>query len=215
MSVQTLKILLADDHKIVRIGLKALLRDEPNLEVAGEAQDGEEVLEWLKNNVADLVLMDIYMGKAGGITTTQQVIHDYPDVKVLALSQHEEPPLIIRMLEAGAGGYLLKNCSKEELVHAIRTVASGQPYFSQTVSAALLKVLTATKTTASKNGHSLSIRETEVLRYIACEFTSAQIAEKLFLSVRTVEGHRRNIMEKLQVKNTAGLMRYAAEKGLI
>jgi DNA-binding NarL/FixJ family response regulator len=215
-----IKVLLADDHKIIRIGLRGILEREEDMEVVGEAESGSEVLDTLQKTVTDVVLMDIDMGRSNGTETTRKVRAMFPDVRVLALTMHEEAEHIIYMLEAGASGYLLKNVGRDELLSAIRTVVQGNSYFSHTVSATLLKAITDLKSkpsSASKqaSGSPLSDREIEVLKLIAQEHSNGEIAEKLFISIRTVDTHRRNILEKLQVKNTAGLVKYAIEKALI
>ena len=215
-----IKVLLADDHKIIRIGLRGILEREEDMEVVGEAESGSEVLDMLQKSVTDVVLMDIDMGRSNGTETTRKVRVMFPDVRVLALTMHEEAEHIIYMLEAGASGYLLKNVGRDELLSAIRTVVQGNSYFSHTVSATLLKAITDLKSkpsSASKqtSGSPLSDREIEVLKLIAQEHSNGEIAEKLFISIRTVDTHRRNILEKLQVKNTAGLVKYAIEKALI
>ncbi|HEX5168953.1 MAG TPA: response regulator transcription factor [Cyclobacteriaceae bacterium] len=212
-----IKILIADDHKIVRVGLHGILEREPDLAVIGEAENGDEVLEFLKSHVVDVILIDIDMGRTNGIDTTRKVKEVYPDIKLLALTMHEEQDSILKMLQAGANGYLLKNVGREELVSAIHAIASGNSYFSSQVSATLLQAITTLKSNPPKPKHDsiLTDREVEVLRLIAREYSNAEIAEKLFISVRTVDTHRRNILEKLQVKNTAGMVRYAIEKALI
>ena len=213
-----IKILIADDHKIIRVGLRGILEREVDIEVIGEAENGNEVLDILTKTVTEVVLMDIDMGRSSGIETTQKVKTSHPDIHILALTMHEEQDHIIRMLEAGASGYLLKNTGREELLAAIHAVIKGDSYFSNTVSATLLKALTNLKgkpSVKSDNGTPLSDREIEVLRLIAQEHSNGEIAEKLFISIRTVDTHRRNILEKLQVKNTAGLVKYAIEKAFI
>jgi len=214
-----IKVLLADDHKIIRIGLRGILEREDDMEVVGEAESGADVLDMLGKTVTDVVLMDIDMGRTTGTETTQKVRAMFPDVKVLALTMHEEAEYIIYMLEAGASGYLLKNVGRDELLAAIRTVVQGNSYFSHTVSATLLRAITdlKSKPAVAKQtaGTPLSDREIEVLKLIAQEHSNGEIAEKLFISIRTVDTHRRNILEKLQVKNTAGLVKYAIEKALI
>ena len=218
--MSVIRIVIADDHKIIRVGLRGMLERETDIEVAGEAEDAAEVLEVLKENEADVVLMDIDLGETDGIKTTRKIKELYPFLQVLGLTMHEEPDYIIKMLEAGASGYLLKNAGREELLTAIHTVAKGDSYFSQKVSATLLQAITRQKEKpdAEKKdvtNSPLSERETEVLRLIAQEHSNGEIAEKLFISIRTVDTHRRNLLEKLQVKNTVGLVKYAIEKGII
>lgn len=216
MTEEKIKVLIADDHKIIRVGLIGLLQRAADIEVAGEAANESQVLDALSKNVIDVVLMDIDMGPSSGIQVTQKVKKQFPDVQVLALTIHDEEDNIVKMLEAGANGYLLKDAGEEELLAAIHTVARGDSYYSSTVSATLLKVLTHRQSqTHSRKDVPLSDREIEVLRLIAKEHTNGEIAEKLFISIRTVDTHRRNILEKLQLKNTAGLVRYAIEKALI
>ena len=215
-----IKIIIADDHKIIRVGLRGLLEREKDIEVTGEAENADDVLKILTDHLADVVLMDIDLGDTDGITTTRKIKELYPSVHVLGLTMHEEPQYIIKMLEAGASGYLLKNAGREELLTAIHTVAKGDSYFSQKVSASLLEAITRQKELPAEAKKSeiqspLSDREIEVLRLIAQEFSNGEIADKLFISIRTVDTHRRNLLEKLQVKNTVGLVKYALEKGIV
>ena len=215
-----IKIIIADDHKIIRVGLRGLLEREKDIEVTGEAENADDVLRVLSDQMADVILMDIDLGETDGITTTRKIKELYPSIHVLGLTMHEEPQYIIRMLEAGASGYLLKNAGREELLTAIHTVAKGDSYFSQKVSATLLEAITRQKEIPSESKKSetqspLSDREIEVLRLIAQEYSNGEIAEKLFISIRTVDTHRRNLLEKLQAKNTVGLVKYAIEKGII
>jgi DNA-binding NarL/FixJ family response regulator len=218
MAEEKIKVLIADDHKIIRVGLIGLLKRAADIQVAGEAANESQVLDTLSNRVIDVVLMDIDMGQTSGIQTTQKLKKQFPDVQVLALTIHDEEDNIVKMLEAGANGYLLKDAGEEELLAAIHTVARGDSYFSSSVSATLLKALTHRQTQAHSHARKdvpLSDREIEVLRLIAREYTNGEIADRLFISIRTVDTHRRNILEKLQLKNTAGLVRYAIEKALI
>lgn len=217
--MDAIKVIIVDDHKIIRVGLRGLLEREKDIEVTGEAENGEEVLKALKHQVADVVLMDIDLGETDGIKVTREIKELYPSMHVLGLTMHEEPGYIIKMLEAGSSGYLLKNAGREELLTAIHTVAKGDSYFSQKVSATLLQALTDQKENSSGQKKALqtplSDREIEVLRLIAQEYSNGEIAEKLFISIRTVDTHRRNLLEKLQVKNTVGMVKYAIEKGII
>ena len=216
--MQKIRVLIADDHKIIRVGLRGLIELSGDIEVVAEAENGTEVKELIKKFKVDVVLMDIDMGHTSGIETTRQLKTDHPEINVLGLTMHEEQDYIIEMLQAGASGYLLKSTGLDELLTAVRTAAKGDSYFSQQVSATLLQAITSRKTVpSSKNNHSipLSDREIEVLRLIAQEHSNGEIAEKLFISVRTVDTHRRNLLEKLLAKNTAGLVKYAIEKGIL
>ena len=215
-----IKVLIADDHKIIRVGLRGILDKSSEIEVVGEAEDGNQVMDSLKTTITDVILMDIDMGRTNGIDTTRKVKEAHPHVHILALTMHEEQDHIIKMLEAGASGYLLKNTGGDELLAALHAVVKGDSYFSNTVSATLLKALTNLQEKSKQKYNlnrktPLSDREIEVLRLIAQECTNSEIAEKLFISIRTVDTHRRNILEKLEVKNTAGLVKYAIEKALI
>ena len=208
-------VLIADDHKIFRDGIASMLQNEPDMEVIGEAANGYEVMDFLKIKQPDLILMDVAMGQAGGIETTAFVKRDYPNVKVLVLSMFSDSNYIVKMLETGASGYLLKDAGRSELLTAIRTVAAGQNYFSNQVSARLVEHLTQkSPAKKAKTNIPLTPREMEVLRLIAEEYSNPEIAEKLFISVRTVDTHRRNLIEKLGVKNTAGLVKYAIQHGI-
>ncbi len=219
--MNAIKVVIADDHKIIRVGLRGLLEREKDIAVVGEAENAEDIETLLAGQVADVILMDIDLGETDGIAATKRVKELYPSLQVLGLTMHEEPDYIIKMLEAGASGYLLKNAGREELLTAIHTVAKGDSYFSQKVSATLLQAVTRQKMAAAPPPGKtqiqtpLSEREIEVLRLIAQEYSNGEIAEKLFISIRTVDTHRRNLLEKLQVKNTVGLVKYAISKGLI
>lgn len=211
-----IKVVIADDHRILRIGIKALLENEPDIEIITEADDAPHLQAILKEQAVDVILMDIDLGNYNGVVLTREIKQRYPDINILALTQHEEHDQILAMLDAGANGYLIKNCSRDELVASILAVAKGEKYYSQGVSASLLRVLNnPQKTPKSSSESELTDREKEVIRLIAQELSNPEIAEKLFISVRTVDTHRRNIMEKIQAKNTAGLVKYAMEKGLL
>jgi DNA-binding NarL/FixJ family response regulator len=219
MSTKKIRVIIADDHKIIRVGLRGLLEREKDIDVVGEAENGNDLLHLLKKISTDVILMDIDMGSTSGIATTKQVKELYPSLHVLGLTMHDEQNYIIPMLEAGASGYLLKDAGHEELLGAIHTVNNGDSYFSQKVSATLLHAITHQKEAPAqkinKDKIPLSDRELEVLQLIAKEFSNGEIAEKLFISIRTVDTHRRNLLEKLNVKNTAGLVKYAMENGVV
>jgi DNA-binding NarL/FixJ family response regulator len=212
-----IQVLIADDHKIIRVGLRGMIELSKDIAVAAEASNGHEVIEAVKKNKINVILMDIDMGNTSGIETTHLIKKEFPQINVLGLTMHEEQDYIIEMLAAGASGYLLKNTGLDELLTAIRTAANGDSYFSQQVSSTLLQAITRRKEIPApkvRTDDLLTDRETEVLKLIAEEHSNAEIAQKLFISVRTVDTHRRNLLEKLQAKNTAGLVKYAIEKGL-
>ena len=211
-----IEIMIADDHRVFREGIVSILENTGAIKVIAQAQDGKQVMEQLHQVQPKLILMDISMGEAGGIETTKLVRENYPDIKVLVLSMHSESSYIVKMLEAGASGYLLKDAGSAELINAIKAVAEGHTYFSSQVSATLVdQLVKGKKPTERKAGVTLTKREIEVLRLIAEEYSNPEIAEKLFISIRTVDTHRRNLLEKLDVKNTAGLVKYAIKQGLV
>lgn len=211
-----IKVLIADDHKVFRDGIRSILNDVEDMQVVGEAKDGLEVLRQMPDAQPDVVLMDISMGNAGGIETTKFIKEQYPHTKVLVLSMHSENTYVIKMLEAGSDGYLLKDAGSVEMINAIRTVAKGDSFYSSAVSNILVQHFTkGAKFRKAIEGIPLTKREIEVLRLIAEEYSNPEIAEKLYISIRTVDTHRRNLLEKLGAKNTAGLVKYAIKKGLI
>jgi DNA-binding NarL/FixJ family response regulator len=220
-----IKIILVDDHKIIRDGISAILKDEEDIEIIGEAENGEELLQVLNSLQPDVVILDILMPGMSGYDAMLQLLHKYPAVKVLVLSMLNNEVNINKMLNAGALGYVLKNTGRQELVHAIKTVASGHPYIGMDISMAMLKKISRPRsvnrsnaTEKSKAGQSHSVltpRELEVLKLIAEGYTNAEIAEQLFTSKRTIETHRQNLMEKIQAKNTATLIKYALSEGIV
>ncbi|MFT5265730.1 MAG: DNA-binding NarL/FixJ family response regulator, partial [Polaribacter sp.] len=196
-----INILIADDHKVFRDGIVSIMDEVADINVIAEAKDGKEVLEELKEVSPDVVLMDISMGGYNGIETTQFISKEYPNIKVLVLSMHNESNYIIKTLEAGAIGYLLKDAGSTEMIKAIREVASGNTYYSQQVSALLVEQLRAGKKRKDrKTDIPLTRRELEVLQLIVEENTNSEIAKALFISIRTVDTHRRNLIEKVGVK---------------
>lgn len=206
-----IKIIIADDHSIIRDGLKALLEKNSKFAVVGEAANGLDLINLLQTTPCDVVCTDISMPVMDGIEAAKQMSKKHPNLKVICLSMHEQVDYIKKMMEAGAMGYIFKDSSQEELQLAIETVYSGKKYFNQK----LFDILLNDEKSASKNEVILSTREKEILKLIAEEFTNAEIAEKLFISVRTVDTHRQNLLQKLDVKNTAGLVKYAIKSALL
>lgn len=216
--MKKVKILIVDDHPMIRHGIKSLLDDEDKFDVADEADNGNEALKKLSKNHFDLVIMDIKMPEMNGIEATEEIVKNYPDVKVLAISMYDEQRYIVKMLQAGALGYVLKNTGKQELMTAINTVMDGESYFSQEVSSIMMSQFMSKKTMSNEPVREdvvLTKRETEIIRLIAEELTNTEIADRLGISPRTVDTHRRNLLQKLDVKNTAGLVKYAIQHHIL
>lgn len=215
--MSTLRYIIADDHKIFRQGLKLVLGDEPGLQFVAEAENGEELLQILKGNETDVVLLDLKMPVMDGLTATKEIRANYPNVKILILTMHDEEHMILHMLEAGANGYLLKNADPAEIKKAISAVTENNYYFNDMVSGTMLKnIMNKNMATPSfKPAIELDEREIKILQLICQECTSAEIGEKVFLSARTVEGIRSGIMEKIGVRNIAGLVMYAVKNGIV
>jgi DNA-binding NarL/FixJ family response regulator len=211
-----IKILVADDHQVFREGIQSILEDLEDIKVLAQAADGQEVMDKLGSIKPDIILMDITMGKVNGIETTKWVKEHYPQIKILVLSMHDESDYIIKEIEAGASGYILKDAGSDEMIRAIRQVALGHTYYDQQVAAVMADYFTKKNERSARLAElPLSKRELEVLQLIAEEFTNPEIASKLFISIRTVDTHRRNLIEKIDVKNTAGLVKYAIRHGLV
>lgn len=217
--MNSLKLLIVDDHPMVRLGIKSLLEGVKEVELIDEAGDGDEAISKYAAIPYDVVIMDIKMPRKDGIEATKEIIKKYPQARIIALSMLDEQDFIVKMLQAGAKGYLLKNSSKDELLRAVLAVSKGDNYFSHEVSSIMLAKFIQ-REFPSKHKHvksevELTKRETEIIKMIAEEMTNAEIAKKLGISVRTVDTHRRNLLQKLDVKNTAGLVRYAIEHNLL
>ncbi|MFL5318786.1 MAG: response regulator [Myxococcaceae bacterium] len=208
MTTPTTRILLADDHQLVREGLRALLKQEPGVEVIGEAKDGTSAVELAEKLKPDLVLMDLSLEGLSGFEATKQLREKSPQCPVLVVSMHREASVVDRALRSGARGYVLKGGDFRELVRAIQTVIRGELYLSPELSEYVLQGYLGRH---GAEDH-LSEREREVLELVAEGFTSKQIAERLGLKPKTVENHRANIMQKLGIHTTAGLVRYALRK---
>jgi DNA-binding NarL/FixJ family response regulator len=229
------KLMLVDDHSIVRDGIRLLLEQADGLEIIDEANDGEEALDKLKshhsertdasvtgksNTLPDLVLMDISLPGMSGIQTTQVISRLYKNVRVLMLSMHNNEDYILKSVEAGAYGYILKDSSSDEMIKAIRTIASGEKYYSSPVASIILsgymqQLKKGDKSSRAERQSKLSNKEKEILQFLVDGMSSREIAEKLQLSVRTVDNHRANMMRRLQVRNAAELVRMAVEDKLI
>jgi DNA-binding NarL/FixJ family response regulator len=211
----TIKIVLADDHQIVRQGLRTLLSGEQDMKVVGEADDGRKTLRLAQELTPDVIIMDISMPDLNGIEATRRIMGDFPGVKVIALSMHSDSLFVLNMLKSGAAGYLLKDCALEELVQAIRTVMLQKTYISPGVSDILIKDFTHGWSAGSNSAYSiLTNREREVLQLMAEGKSTIHIADTLGVSSKTVEAHRKQMMNKLGIHNVAELTKYAIRQGL-
>ena len=207
-------ILIVDDHKIVRDGIRSLIENEEHLVIVGEAANGKEAIDAAESITPDLIIMDINMPQMDGIEATRAIKKIHPSIKVLALTMVVESYQIRNMIEAGASGYILKSSNQEELINAITEVDKGNVHFSDEATKAILEEMVNPNLNASKNEFEITDREKDVLKLIVDEFTNQEIADKLFISVRTVDAHRRNLLQKIGAKNTAGLVKYAIENGI-
>ncbi len=209
-----IRILLADDHGVVRHGLRVALEQEPDLEVVAEAENGDQAVELCARHTPEVVLMDIHMPGISGTEATRRITAQSPHTKVLALSMYRDQHYVRGMLEAGAAGYLLKNCAFEELTSAIRSVVQGKSHLSQEVAGSVIKMALEPGSAAREEAPALSPREREVVRWVAAGLTSKQIAQRLCLSENTVESHRRRAMKKLGLRSVAELTKFALREGL-
>ena len=211
-----LRVLIVDDHGIVRAGIRSLLEGQSDIEVVGEAAGGEEAIEKARGLRPDLVLMDIAMPGMNGIEATRRIKEELPDISVLVLSMHDDEEFFFPVLRAGASGYILKEAEPQELLYAIRTVHLGHIFLSPAVATALLEgFVTALPAHLEENYGSLTRREKEVLRLAAAGKTNREMAEALFLSSRTVEKYRQAVMHKLGLARREDLTKYAIRRGLI
>ncbi len=211
----TTRIILADDHKIMREGLRALLEKQQDFEVTAEAENGLDAVQLAKKLRPHIVIMDIGMPGLNGIEATRQITADVPSTKVIALSMHSDKRFVIEMLKAGVSAYLLKDSASEELASAIRTVLADKPYLSPQRTGVVLKDYLSTLAKTEPSAFTLlTPREREVLQLIAEGRTTKQIATALFVSVKTVDTHRQQLMEKLNLRSVAELTKYAIREGL-
>lgn len=211
------RVFVADDHAMVRSGLRLLLEREPDLSVVGEAQDGRATLDWIESGQTDVAVIDVAMPGLNGIEAASQIARKHPGVNIVMLSMHSDETYVLRCLRAGARAYVLKESAEVELIAAIRAVIAGKPFFSPKVRRLLQQdhVDRIRRTGGHDTYDLLTDREREVLQLIAEGNSNKQIAARLFLSVYTVETHRKNILEKLHLRGTADLILYAVRKGII
>lgn len=208
---------LADDHRIFRQGLKMILSQYKHIEFVCEAGNGIELMKELEKNIVDIVMLDLSMPELNGFETIQEMGRLYPDTRVLVLSMHDDEQMVAHAMQLGANGYILKNADPEEISSAIHSVMETGYYFNNVVSAAILRKLIMEKRVLPvyKKTNELTERELSVLKMVCNEMTSSEIGEKLFLSTRTVEGIRTSLMEKVGVRNIAGLVAYAFKNNLV
>jgi DNA-binding NarL/FixJ family response regulator len=211
----SIRILLADDHKITRQGLRSLLEKQQDMEVVGEAEDGRTTVSLVRELSPSVVIMDVTMPDLNGVEATRQIVGQSPDVKIIALSMHSDTLFVTEMLRSGASGYLLKDCAFEELARAIHAVVAGKTYLSPSVSGVVVDDYLHRLSKADfSDSQVLTDREREVLQLLAEGKSTKQIALKLHISVKTVETHRRQMMNKLDIHTVAELTKYAIRKGL-
>lgn len=218
-----IKVLIVDDHKIVREGLRAIIDSTFNMKVAGECHDGSEVANAIKENPVDIILMDVVMPQQDGISTTMQIHESYPDIKIIALSMQSDYYTIHKMLTAGASGYTIKSAGGPEILKAIQRVYDGNSYFSKEVTSSVMmsmmdkseETTTKPKVVSEEIVQRLTKREIEILKHIANEETNEDIGIALNISAGTVATHRRNLLQKLEVRNSIGLAKIAYQSGIV
>lgn len=211
-----IRIILADDHHLFRDGIKALLTDEKELSVVGEVSNGLELLKLLEHQSTDIIISDISMPQMSGIEACRLVNKKYPEIKFLVLSMHNDEEFIKGAIEAGAKGYLPKDICREELLEGILAINNGENYFSKNVSKTIMRnFVSKIKNGANKKSESLTKRETEILKYVSEGFINKEIADKLNISVRTVDAHKNNIMNKLKLKSSIDMVKYAIKNNLV
>lgn len=214
--METIKIILADDHKLIRDGIKTLLKKDEQFEIIAEADNGLHLMEIIENYAPDVVLVDITMPHLNGIDALAQLKKINPNLKFIVLTMHDEGDYVMKSVQSGASGYLLKNVEYEELQRAIRTVAAGGRYFNNDISNIIIENLSKpTNTEDTRHYPELTPREIEVLQAVANGLSTKLIADKLSISGRTVETHRINLMKKMEAHNTAELIKKAAERKII
>lgn len=214
MEKKRIRVIIADEHSVFRAGLITVLKKIPIIEVVGEADNGETLIDKIGLLLPNIVITDIKMSGMDGIIATKIITQRFPDVKVVCLSVLVKDDMILQMLEAGAIGYLTKSSNAEEIGEAILTVNEKKPYFCKIITERLTDIVTRNYQLPVNNETTFTDREIEIMRLICREFTSKEIAETLNLSKRTVEGHRTRIMDKIGAKSIAGIITFAVEQGI-
>jgi DNA-binding NarL/FixJ family response regulator len=221
MNKKKIGIFLVDDHQIVRDGIKSLLQNTPEINISGEASSGKELLEKIAGTETDIILMDISIPDISGIELTKQISKNFPDIKVLVLSMYLQEDFIVNAIAAGAKGYLPKNTTRHELLNAITKIYEGNEYYSDTISKIILENYISNvrkpkepEPTKDKETDVLSSREKQILQMVIEGLSNQDIADKLFISIRTVESHKNHIMQKLGIKSLVELIKYAIRNNI-
>lgn len=210
-----IKVIIADDHQLFREGIVKLLSTNTDIEIIAQAENGEETISKVKEHLPDLILMDIGMPIMNGIEATRIIVSEFPKIKILALSMHAEKNYIKDILDAGATGYLLKNCTYTQLIEAIKSVYRGKTYLSEEVTEIVLQDYLNKEEDKYDPKAILSTRELEVLKLFAEGISSREISEKLFISIKTVGTHKQHILKKLNLKTNADMVKFALKEGII
>jgi len=212
-----LKVLIVEDHLIVREGLRALINQQADMEIVGEAENGKAAIELARKLKPDVIIMDVSMPGMNGIEATRQIKTEMPDIKVIALSAYDNREYVMGMVKAGVSGYLLKDCAFEELISAIRTVLQNKSYLSPDVATVVLETQSEIQSSPGNFAHNVTLNEPdlELIKLVAEGKTAREIAQKNNLSIKTIEGRRRRIMKKLHISNTAELVKYAIREGVV
>ncbi len=212
------RILIADDHSMFADGIESILNEQEGIQVVGKCYDGASILPYLKKNEIDIILLDVNLPEKNGIEVCKEVIAAFPEMKILAISMFNQESYVTEILKNGAKGYILKNTGREELMQAIQTVTEGNTFFSKDVTQTIMRgLMNERKGGTPSKGFipKITRREKEVLKLIVQEYTTQEIGEKLFISLKTVESHRSSLLAKVSVRNTAGLVRKAIEHKLL
>lgn len=209
------RIIIADDHRLFREGLVNLLSDSKDIEIIAEAEDGNDAIIKARELNPDVIVMDIGMPVLNGVDATSRLLKELPSIKVIALSMHSEKQFIKGMLEAGASGYLFKNCAYDELIEAIHTVNAGKKYLSDKITEIMIQDYLGKEESIPVSDSELTERESEILKLIAEGASISEISELLFVSVKTIGTHKQHLLEKLNLKTSTDLVKYAIKKGII
>lgn len=211
----SIKVILADDHQLFREGLANLLADSTEIEVIALAVNGKDAVDKAKQLHPDVLLMDINMPEMDGVEATSQLLKEMPGIKIIGLSIHANKQYIKGMLEVGSSGYLFKNCSFDELIKAIQTVHQGKKYLSEKITEIIIQEYLNNEEIVSTASSNLTLRESEILKLIAEGVPVSDISNRLFVSIKTINTHKQHILEKLNLKTTTDIIKYALKKGII